>query len=67
MVMEVAEVRLEVTGKGIDCEAVYEAGPGGLDSWSEGRRKKGKGAGPRHTENLSAMLQVWARRKGPGA
>ena len=45
---------------------VDEAGPGGLDSWGEGRRKKGKGAGPRHTENLSAMLQVWARRKGPG-
>lgn len=32
MVMVVAEVRLEVTGKGIDCEAVDEAGPGGLDS-----------------------------------
>lgn len=38
--MVVAEVRLEVTDKGIDCEAAAEAGPGGLDSWSEGRRKK---------------------------
>ena len=32
MVMVVAEVRLEVTDKGIDHEAVDEAGPGGLDS-----------------------------------